>query len=72
MTTAEFVASGSSRETSREIMEAIAFVANSAADAIRIWEEPTQAERLAIWERVTKNGLLKSSEFCWGAAGVNW
>lgn len=68
-----FIESASSRETSKEIMEAIHFVAGrNDEEAVRIWEEPTEAELLAIWERVTKNGLISADEFCWGAAGSQW
>ena len=68
-----FANSAMSRETSDEIIEAIEFISGgNNAESERIWEEPTEAEALAIWERVTKNGLIKSSEFCWGAAGGQW
>jgi len=68
-----FIESANSRETSKEIMEAINWMATgNEAEAVRIWEDPTEAEALAIWERVTKNGLLQADEFCWGAAGSSW
>ena len=68
-----FIETGDSRETSKEIMEAIVFVAGGdSAEAVRIWEEPTEAELLAIWERVTQNGLHDASEFCWGCEGSKW
>lgn len=68
----QFIATANSRETSPEVMEAIAVLARDESEAARIWEEPTEAEALAIWERVTKNGLLASSDFVWGAAGAGW
>ena len=68
-----FIESAASRETSVELMEAIHFVAGrNDAEAVRVWEEPTEAELLAVWKRVTKNGLIAADEFCWGAAGSNW
>lgn len=68
-----FIESAASRETSVELMEAIYFVAGrNDADAVRVWEDPTEAELLAIWERATKNGLVSADEFCWGASGANW
>ena len=68
-----FIETGDSRETSKEIMDAIVFVAGGdSAEAVRIWEEPTEAELLAIWERVTQNGLHDASEFCWGCEGSKW
>jgi hypothetical protein len=67
-----FIESANSRETSAELMEAILYVAGSEGAAVRVWEEPTEAEALAIWERVTKNGLLDSTDFCWGVAGSGW
>ena len=68
-----FIETADSRETSKEIMEAIVFVAGGdSAEAVRIWEEPTEAEMLAIWERVTQNGLHNASAFFWGCDGSKW
>jgi len=67
-----FITSANSRETSTEIMSAISNIARSESDAVRIWEEPCQSEMIAVWERVTKNGLIDASEFCWGASGSDW
>jgi hypothetical protein len=67
-----FINTAESRETSPEIMEAIMYVAGNDAEAVRVWEEPTEPEMLAIWERVTKNGNLDASDFCWGAEGSRW
>lgn len=69
---ADFLSTAASRETSRELMEAILAVAGDESRAVRVWDEPTEAEALAIWERVTKNGLVDSDEFVWGAAGSGW
>lgn len=57
--------------TSPEILEAIA-KCESSRSSREIWEDPTEAEALSIWERVTKNGLLKSTDFFWGAAEEHW
>lgn len=68
-----FLDTANSRETSDEIMEAILFVAGrSETEAARVWDSPTEAEQLAIWERVTNNGLVPADNFCWGASGSNW
>ena len=68
----QFVDGADSRETSVELMEAIRYVAGSNEAAVRVWENPSEPEMLAIWERVTKNGLVPSADFCWGAAGSQW
>lgn len=68
----DFLNTAASRETSPELMDAILHIAGNEAAAVRVWEEPTEAEALAVWERVTKNGLIDSAEFVWGAAGSDW
>jgi hypothetical protein len=73
MTTAtRFIDTADSRETSPEIMEAIAGLSRSDENAVGIWEAPSPEEALAIWERVTRNGLVSSTEFCWGSSGGRW
>ena len=67
-----FIETAASRETSNEIMEAIRAVAGSESAAVRVWEEPTYEESLAVWERVTNNGMRPSTDYCWGAAGSGW
>ena len=67
-----FIETADSRETSREIMEAIRAVAGSETAAVRVWEAPSYEEALAVWERVTNNGNTDSTDFCWGAAGSAW
>jgi hypothetical protein len=68
-----FIESAASRETSVEIMDAIMWLARGdETEAVRIWEEPSEAEMIALWERVTKNGLVHANEFCWGASGSKW
>ena len=68
----QFLESAASRETSPEIMEAILYVAGSEKLAVGVWEAPSEAEALAVWERVTRNGLRESADYCWGAAGAAW
>jgi hypothetical protein len=66
-----FLESRHSRETCIEIMEAILHVAGGDGDeAARIWEDPSDRELLAIWERVTKNGLRDAREFPWGVTNL--
>ena len=85
MTKTNFIDTADARETSPEIMSAILWVARGCdaeriwfalgedeTEAERIWADPSDAELLAIWERVTKNGLINASEFCWGASGSDW
>ena len=62
----------SSRGTDEEIAEAIFWLSGEEADqeetpkSDRIWEAPTREEWLAIWERVTGNGLRDGADYHWG------
>lgn len=70
-----FIATGKSRETSTEIMEAIAFFARDIDEAEMLWNGDgfdKIASLSDIREHVTRNGLRDASDFCWGAAGENW
>ena len=72
-----FIASGDSRETSPEIMEAIAFFAHNLEEAEDIWAEgPIVTDACTItdiWEHATGNGHKgDGSDLCWGAAGTDW
>lgn len=72
---ATFLATADSRETSIEIMQAIAFFAQNAAEAESLWNGDSfgvVCHPIDIWEHVTKNGLRDPMEFCWGTAGRNW
>lgn len=72
---AAFIATADSRETSPEIMEAIAFFARNAAEAEALWNGDgfgVVCHPSDLWERVTGNGSREPTEFCWGAAGRNW
>lgn len=73
---AEFIATADSRETSREIMEAIAYFARDLSEAEALWAgdgfSEEGCELFDLWEQVTQYGLHDATEFCWGAAGRNW
>ena len=70
---AEFIASGESRETSKAVMEAIAFFARDLDEAERIWEDGfgVDCEPLNIWEHATSNGT-RDVDLFWGASGDAW
>ena len=73
MTTTNFLSSAATRETDIEVMRAILSVAgNDEAAAVRIWEDPSNEEGIAIWEIVTGNGLRPATDYCWGASGTHW
>jgi hypothetical protein len=59
---ASFIATAASRETSVEIMEAIAALACSEIEAARIWDAPTAEELAAIAVLVTRD----ADDFFWG------
>jgi hypothetical protein len=66
-----FIDTAASRETDQSVMEAILYVADGdEAEAARIWQDPTEAEWLAIWERATKNGLIDGDSLQWGEAAL--
>lgn len=69
-----FIATGPSRETSREIMEAIAFFARNIEEAETLWNGDMAGicNPSDIWEYVTGNGRMDATAFCWGASGENW
>jgi hypothetical protein len=72
---AAFIATGDSRETSPEIMQAIAFFARNLTEAEALWEGEgfgTVCNPSDFWERVTHNGCRDPNEFFWGVAGRNW
>lgn len=64
-------ASADSRETSRAIMDAIWDLAADAADAERIWADPTDAEVREIVRQVQTAGH-NPADLCWGTAGSQW
>ena len=68
-----FVNSAQSRETSREIMEAIWDVSGkNETEANRVWDAPKDEELTAVFEIVTSNGLRDPELYAWGAAGTKW
>ena len=55
------------RKTDIEVAEAIFYVASHQENvAERIWQDPSEAEVIAIWEYVTCNGLHDAADFNWG------
>lgn len=71
----EWMATGDSRETSPQIMEAIAFFARNKQEAETLWNGDGLSEicnPTDLWERVTGNGRREASDFCWGSAGHDW
>ena len=70
---AAFIASGASRETSAEVMEAIAFFARDLTEAEAIWngDMGRACDFLDIWEHATSNGA-KNVNLCWGDSGEAW
>lgn len=72
---ADFIATADSRETSKEIMRAIAFFAQNTEEAEALWNGDGFGEICHpsdMWEHVTKNGLRDASDYSWGTAGKNW
>jgi hypothetical protein len=70
-----FIATGDSRETSKEIMDAIAFFARNIDEAEALWNGDGLgqiANPSDICEHVTRNGLRDATDYVWGAAGANW
>lgn len=68
---AGFIATAASRETSPEIMKAIAYHARSLKEAEAIWNgdgiASTREGIMAIWETATGNGLSDAHTLHWGA-----
>lgn len=68
-----FIDTAEARETSPEILEACLYVAGGDEyEADRIWDAPAESEALAVWERVTRNGQIPSTDFCWASLGSDW
>jgi hypothetical protein len=56
-----------SHETDIEIVESIANLANyDRFEMQRMWQDPTEAEIIAIWEDVTNNGQHDDTLMAWG------
>ena len=72
---AAFIAEANSRQTSPEIMSAIAFFARDRAEADALWNGDglgVICTPLDLWEHVTGNGQRDTRGYCWGAAGSAW
>jgi hypothetical protein len=68
-----FVKTAASRETSPEIMEAIAYFARDLREAESLWNgDGLGVLAWDIWERVTGNGKRWEGDYVWGAAGDQW
>ena len=66
---AAFIETADSRETSREIMKAIAFFARNEAEAVALWEGDgigSIASVADLWEHATGNGRLDAEDLTWG------
>ena len=65
---AAFIATADSRNTSPEVMQAIAFVANSAAEAVAVWEgadhDPLYSDS-DFYAIATENGRLNGADLRW-------
>lgn len=71
---AKFIETGASRETSTEVMEAIAFFARDLTEAEAIWSGDAIGKACTmqdIWENATSNGA-NDVNLCWGDAGETW
>lgn len=66
---AAFIATAASRETSPEVMQAIAFFARDMAEAEALWGGDGLGRICHgsdIWEHATGNGLRDASDMFWG------
>jgi hypothetical protein len=63
-----FIATANSRETSREVMAAIAFLARDIAEAEAVWAGDMGGicHPSDLWEAATKNGLIDPETLYWG------
>jgi len=66
---AAFISTAARRETSEEIMEAIAFFARNEDEAVAIWQGDGLgriADLIGVWERATGNGRIDDKDLTWG------
>ena len=64
-----FIATGDSRETSPEVMRAIALSARNEAEAEAIWNGDLEGkawDMIGIWENATNNGQIDAETLYWG------
>ena len=64
----EWRATANSRETSPEVMTAIAFLARNEAEAEAVWNGDMGGicYPYDVWEAATKNGLIDDETLYWG------
>ena len=70
---ADFIATAQSRESSTELMEAIAFFARNEAEAVALWEGDgigVVAHLTDVWERATGNGREDDTQIMWGGRSL--
>jgi hypothetical protein len=68
-----FLESSDSLQTDQAILDAIwKLSGENETMAMNFWQEPNARLICHIAEIVTKNGMIDSKEFCWGACGKNW
>jgi hypothetical protein len=70
---AEFIATYDSRETSPEVMEAIAFFAADESEAETLWADGCIGAddfTLSVWECATGNGRLDDETMFWGGRSL--
>lgn len=68
-----FLKSSDSLQTDQAILDAIwQLSGQNEAMAMNFWQEPSAGLICHIAEIVTKNGMIDSKEFCWGACGNDW
>jgi len=63
-----FIATADSRETSHEVMTAIAFLARNEAEAEAVWTGDMGGicHPSDLWEAATRNGLIDAETLYWG------
>lgn len=62
----DFISTTASLYTSVDIIDAITYIAPDEEAAVRIWDEPTRQEVIAIWLLVTRDGEISSDNFFLG------
>jgi hypothetical protein len=65
---AEFLATADSRETSPQVMAAIAFLARNITEAEAVWNGDMGGicHPSDLWEAATSNGLIDAETLYWG------
>lgn len=72
---AAFVMTGDTRETSPEIMRAIAFHARNIGEAESLWNGDgfgRTCTPVDLWETATGNGRIDAESLVWGESGDQW